>query len=283
LSAGRVAKRCDVVFRRRRLKIKSELKQVFQIIQYIQFLFKSTNQHGVHSPFVYDLVTTCFYDKTNYPAYRKLKNYRAQLLKNKTPITITDFGSGSRVFTSNERPISAIAKNSGTPLKRAQLLYRMVTYFKPEHSLELGTSLGIATQAIALGHPKNNIVSLEGCPAISKFTTAQLSEADIKNATLITGAFETSLPKLKEESYDFIFFDGNHSKEATLHYFEVLLDKTHNDSVFIFDDIHWSKGMLDAWEQIKRHPKVTVTIDTFFWGFVFFRKEQVKENFTIRM
>ena len=256
---------------------------MFQIIQYIKFLFNSTNQHGVHSPFVYDLVTKCFYDNTKYPDYLKLKYYRNSLLRNKSIIEITDFGSGSRVFKSNERQISAIAKNSGTSLKRAQLLYRVVNYFKPEHTLELGTSLGIATQALSLGDFDHSVLSLEGCSNISKFTTQQLSEAHIKNATVKTGEFETTLPKLKANTYDLIFFDGNHNKKATLNYFEMLIDKTHNDSIFIFDDIHWSKDMLEAWEDIKSHPKVTVTIDTFFWGFVFFRKEQVKENFTIRV
>lgn len=256
---------------------------MFQIIQYIKFLFRSTNQHGVHSPFVYDLVTLCFYDKTWYPAYLKLKKYRAALLKNKSKLHITDFGSGSRVFHSNERAISAIAKNSGTPLKRAKLLYRVTHYFKPEHTLELGTSLGIATQAMALGHTHNSIVSLEGCPSISAFTTVQLSEERLTNATVITGEFETILPKLTEDTYDLIFFDGHHDKDATLRYFKLLLDKAHNDSIFIFDDIHWSKGMLEAWEKIKLHPKVTVTIDTFYWGLVCFRKEQAKENFTIRV
>lgn len=256
---------------------------MFQIIQYITFLFRSTNQHGVHSPFVYDLVTLCFYDKTRYPAYLKLKKYRAALLKNKSKLHITDFGSGSRVFHSNERAISAIAKNSGTPLKRAKLLYRVTHYFKPEHTLELGTSLGIATQAMALGHTHNSIVSLEGCPSISAFTTAQLSEKRLTNATVVTGEFETLLPKLTKASYDLILFDGHHDKEATLRYFKLLLDKAHNDSIFIFDDIHWSKGMLEAWEEIKLHPKVTVTIDSFFLGFVFFRKEQAKENFKLRL
>ena len=256
---------------------------MFQIIQYIKFLFKSTNQHGVHSPFVYDLVTKCFYDNTKYPDYLKLKKYRTALLKNKSIIKITDFGTGSRVFKSNERHINTIAKNSGTPIKRAQLLYRVVNYFKPKHSLELGTSLGIATQAIALGHSKNNIISLEGCPNISKFTTQQFSEANINNVTIKTGEFEDNIPKLKEKTYDLIFFDGNHNKASTLNYFNVLVDKAHNDSVFIFDDIYWSKGMQEAWEQIKLHPKITVTIDTFFWGFVFFRKEQAKENFKLRL
>nr|WP_321233445.1 class I SAM-dependent methyltransferase [uncultured Psychroserpens sp.] len=256
---------------------------MFQIIEYIKFLFKSTNQHGVHSPFVYDLVTKCFYDNTKHETYSTLSNYRKALLSNKESIEITDFGSGSRVFKSNTRAINKIAKTSGTSKKRAQLLFRIVKYFKPKHTLELGTSLGIATQAMALGHPENNIISIEGCAHISEFTKQHLSDFNIKNVSLKTGEFETMLPKLKDSNYDLIFFDGNHNKEATLDYFNTLIETAHNDSVFIFDDIYWSKDMLETWNIIKTHPKVTVTIDTFFWGFVSFRKEQAKENFTIRL
>lgn len=256
---------------------------MFQIFQYIKFLLNSTNQHGVHSPFVFDLVTKCFYDKTKYPAYTKLSFYRNNLLRNNTSIQITDFGTGSRVFKSDSRAINAITKTSGTTLKRAKLLFRITNYFKPKHTLELGTSLGIATQALALGHLQNNVTSIEGCPNISEVAKQQLEEFNIKNATLKTGEFETIIPELDFTNYDLIFFDGNHNKLATLNYFNSLVDKAHNDSIFIFDDIHWSKDMLDAWKTIKQHPKVTVTINTFFWGFVFFRKEQVKENFNIRL
>lgn len=256
---------------------------MFQIIEYIKFFFKSTNQHGVHSPFVYDLVTKCFYDKTKHEAYSNLSDYRTSLLKNKQQIEITDFGAGSRVFKSNLRAINSMAKTSGSTLKRAQLLYRIIRYFKPQHTLELGTSLGIATQAIALGHFKNHVVSIEGCPNISDFAKQQLNNFNIKNITLKTGEFDKVLLELQDNNHDLVFFDGNHNKEATLKYFNLEVDKAHNDSVFIFDDIHWSKDMIEAWEIIKTHPKVTVSIDTFFWGLVFFRKEQVKENFAIRL
>lgn len=256
---------------------------MFQIIQYIKFLVKSTNQHGVHSPFVYDLVTKCFYKKTKHSDYSKLSAYRNALLKNKQTLAINDFGSGSRVFKSNIRAINAIAKTSGTSLKRAKLLYRITNYLEPKQSLELGTSLGLATQAIALGNANNKVTSIEGCPNCSKFAKEQITNFDIINVTFKTGEFEAILPKLATNKYDLIFFDGNHNKSATLNYFNDLVDKTTSDSLFIFDDIHWSKDMLEAWKTIMQHPKVTVTIDTFFWGFVFFRKEQHKEHFNIRL
>ncbi len=256
---------------------------MFQIIEYIKFLLKSTNQHGVHSPFIYDLVTKCFYDSNQYDAYSKITSYRASLLKNNQSIEITDLGSGSRVFNSNKRSIKAIVKTSGSTKKRSRILFRLAQYFRFKQSLELGTSLGVATHALALGHSENNITSLEGCPNLSEFTIQHLKQHSIKNVSIVTGDISNTISNLKSDVFDFIFFDANHNKEATLSYFNSLVNKAHNDSVFIFDDIHWSKGMRSAWNIIKEHPKVTVTIDTFFWGFVFFRKEQAKENFTIRL
>ena len=254
---------------------------MYQQIQYIKFLLKSTNQHGVHSPFVYELVTKCFYDKTRSPEYTLLKSYKNTLLKNNQTIEITDLGSGSKISSSNLRTVKSIAKHSGTSLKRAKLLFRLSNYFKFQYILELGTSLGIATQAIHLGNPKSQITSIEGCPNISN--TTKLNLHDSKNIKLLVGDFDSQIDTLEQDSFDFVFFDGNHNKEATLRYFEKLLTKTHNETLFIFDDIYWSKDMTEAWETIKKHPKVSVTIDTFFWGFVFFRKEQVKEDFVIRL
>ncbi|WP_250434124.1 O-methyltransferase [Hanstruepera flava] len=251
------------------------------VISYFKFLFSSTNQHGVHSPFVYHLVTQCFYDQTVYKDYSKLISYREQLLQNDQVISITDLGPGSKTQPSNQRQVSTIAKTSGTPLKRSKLLYRLAQYFRPQNVLELGTSLGISTQAIALGNPDTQITSIEGCPKLSAFAKESLQNH--KHITLLTGDFNSHLPDLNHQVFDFIFFDGNHTKSATLGYFETLLPTAHNDTVFIFDDIYWSKGMTEAWEAIKKHPQVTVTIDTYFWGFVFFRTEQAKEHFKIRV
>jgi predicted O-methyltransferase YrrM len=106
----------------------------------------------------------------------------------------------------------------------------------------------------------------------------------LNNINVVIGNFSNTLPeKLENKTYDLIFFDGNHQKEATIDYFEQCLLHIHNDSVFIFDDINWSKGMQEAWQHIKEHPLVTISIDTFYWGIVFFRKEQKKQHFTIRV
>jgi len=259
------------------------LNMLYQIKQYILFLIKSTNQHGVHSPFVYNLVTKCFYDKTFFVDYKKLRKYRAVLLKSKSTIEVTDLGAGSKVSKNNTRAISNIAKHVGSTKRRTVLLYRLVNYFKSENILELGTSLGIATQALSLGNPNAKITTIEGCPNLSKFSKESFKQQGLENIEVLNGDFAGIIQNLKSTTYDLIFFDGNHQKDDTLSYFETLVSTTHNDTIFIFDDIYWSKGMTEAWKTIKEHPKVTVTIDTFYWGFVIFRKEQVKEHFTVRV
>ncbi|GAB3724371.1 class I SAM-dependent methyltransferase [Flavobacterium koreense] len=239
----------------------------------------------MHSPFVFDLVTKCFYDKKNYPEYQSLNEYRKFLLNSKTSIEVTDFGAGSRVFKSNTRAINQIAKNAGISPKRAELLFRIVNYFQPESILEIGTSLGLATSALSLGSINAKVITLEGCPNTLSIAKNQCQLQNLNNIEFINTKFEDYLSncQLNTEHCQLIYFDGNHSKKATLEYFELLLPTITNDSVWIFDDIHWSKDMEDAWEIIKNHPKVTITIDTFQWGIVFFRTEQEKEHFVIRV
>ncbi|MFH6946567.1 O-methyltransferase [Flavobacterium sp. FlaQc-50] len=257
---------------------------LFQIKSYLQFLWNSKNEHAVHSPFVFHLLTKCFYDRKPKPEYSILKKYRKSLLQNKNFIEVTDFGAGSKVFKSNTRQIAKIAKTAGISPKRAELLFRVVRYFQPNTILEIGTSLGLATSALALGNPKAKVITLEGCPNTMAIAKNQLQNFDCNNVESIVSEFQFYLSNLKQETlnFDLIYFDGNHSKKATLAYFDLLLPTITNDTVWIFDDIHWSPEMEETWEILKKHPKVKVTIDTFQWGFVFFRREQEKEHFIIR-
>lgn len=260
---------------------------LFQIKSYLKFLKNSSNQHGVHSPFVYSLITKCFYDKKKYAEYSILKQYRNSLLANKNLIEVTDFGAGSRVFKSNKRQISKIAKTAGISSKRAKLLFRVVNYFQPTTVLEIGTSLGLATSVLSLGNKNAKLTTLEGCSCTMNQCQLQFQKSNFntENIEFINTKFEDYLTncQLNTEHCQLIYFDGNHSKKATLDYFELLLPTITNETIWIFDDIHWSKDMEEAWKIIKNHPKVKVTIDTFQWGFVFFREEQEKEHFVVRV
>jgi predicted O-methyltransferase YrrM len=257
---------------------------LFQAKSYLKFLWHSKNEHAVHSPFVFNLLTKCFYDKKPKSEYSNLKNYRKSLLQNKNFIEVTDFGAGSRVFKSNKRQISKIAKTAGISPKKAELLFRVTNYFQPKSILEIGTSLGLATSAMALGDKNSFLLSIEGCQNTLSVAENLLNEQfpDF-NFEFLNVEFSEFLKNYADIcDWDLIYFDGNHSKKTTLAYFEFLLPTITNDSVWIFDDIHWSLEMKEAWEIIQNHPKVKITIDTFQWGFVFFRREQEKQDFIIR-
>ena len=257
---------------------------LYQQRKYLQFLLKASNQHGVHSPFIYQLVTKCFYKKINKSAWKTFINIKQELLGNRKRITVTDFGAGSKVFKNNVREVSQIVKIAGISSKKAKLLIKIVSYFKPKNILEIGTSLGLGTSAIKIAHKDSSIITLEGCTETSKIAQELFNKNNFNSVKIINGDFSKTLSTITQnKQFDFIYFDGNHTKQATLNYFKQSLHSINNESIFIFDDIYWNPEMQEAWLEIKNHSKVTITVDLFYFGIVFFRKEQAKEHFKIRV
>jgi predicted O-methyltransferase YrrM len=197
---------------------------------------------------------------------------------------VTDLGAGSRVDKSNERSIRQIAKNASKSKKIGRLLFRLSRHVQPNNILELGTSLGLSSLYLAYGSPSSNIITIEGCPNISKIAADNFQKASMYKIQLETGNFDDKLPEILEKinSLDLAFIDGNHQQEPTIKYFEQCLLKSNPDSILIFDDIHWSDGMEKAWEYIINHPSVTLSVDIFHMGIVFLRKELTKQHFVMR-
>jgi len=260
------------------------VQKVRFILKYFDYLLTAKTRYEVHPPFLFDLVTKVFRDKKAYSDYSVVEEIRNQLLTDKHYIKVNDLGAGSTYFNNPERRICDIAKTSSKYKKHVQLIYRIVRYLKPKNILELGTSFGITTSYMAIANPEARIVTLEGCPNISSVAQKNFNKINAGNIELVIGAFDDKLSDIlkNKQNFDLLFIDGNHSKEPTIRYFEQLLPNINNDSIIIFDDIHWSEGMEEAWNYIKQHPDVTLSIDIFFMGIVFFKKELTKENFIIR-
>lgn len=256
---------------------------IHQAKSLIKFLRLSKNKHGVHSPFVYGLVTNCFNDKTKYAGYQILKSHRKALKKDNSVIEMKDFGQGSRVFKGPNRKISAVFKNAGMKKDRQKLLFRIASYLKCENMLEFGTSLGLGTTALSLSNEFAHVHTVEACANTAETAKEYFNKFGLKNIELHQETFSEFITKNPSETFDLIFIDGDHNGERTLSYFNSLLKNIHNGSVIIFDDIYWSRDMTEAWQEIIANEKVTVSIDTFQWGIVFFRKEQTKEHFVIRV
>lgn len=256
-------------------------------LKYLQYYLFSSNGkgHGTHSPFVFQFITEILNDKEHYPAYTLVESLRTQLLDNNEVIRVEDFGAGSALATSNERKVASIAKNAAKSKKLAQLLFRMVKKYQPKTILELGTSLGITTSYLSLANPSASILTMEGSGVVADFARKNFSSLQLSNILLIEGNFDQTLTNILAgiDTIDFVFLDGNHRQEPTERYFRQLLPKMGNDAILILDDIHWSKGMEQAWEHIKKQDAVRCTIDLFFIGVVIFRQEFLeKQDFVIR-
>jgi predicted O-methyltransferase YrrM len=169
--------------------------------------------------------------------------------------------------------------------KYSRLLFRLCDAFRCKTIIELGTSIGLNTLYLAAANKNAQVYTLEGSSSLCGFAKKLFQVRKQKNIELIEGNFDSTFENAlnKIDQLDFLFLDGNHKKEPTLHYFNQALSKIHNDSLIVLDDIYWSEEMEQAWTNIKSNPRVTMTIDLFQVGLVFFRSEnKIKENFILK-
>jgi predicted O-methyltransferase YrrM len=260
----------------------------FQLAKkYLHYYLTASNGkgHGIHSPFVFDFIKNVLNDKQKYPAYQSIEKIRKQLLSNSSVIEVEDFGAGSSIIKTNKRVVSAVAASSLKPKKYAQLLYRMVKYYKPDTVVELGTSFGITTAYLASANATSTVFTCEGSAAIASIAKQKFEALQLNNVQLTEGDFAKTLSPLlsKVNTVNFAFVDGNHRKAPTLEYFQQLLNHSTPTSILVFDDIHWSSEMEEAWNAIKEYPQVTLTIDLFFIGIVFINPDfKIPQHFSIR-
>ena len=257
------------------------------LTKYLRYRIISSNGkgHGIHSPFVFDFIEKVLNDKKQRECYIEIESLRKSLLKDKSIIEVEDFGAGSSVIKTNKRRIDKIASSSLKPRKYAQLLHKIIQYYKPVHIIELGTSFGITTSYLAKANISVIVDTFEGSSAIAQVAERNFEKLKINNIKLHKGDFKNTFPQFIEtiDKIEFAFIDGNHRKEPTIHNFQTLLNKCHENTILVFDDIHWSKEMEEAWAFIKNHDAVTLSIDLFFIGIIFFRKDfKVKQHFSIQ-
>ena len=260
----------------------------FQLVfKYAKYYLQAANGrgHGTHSPFVFNFVHNVLNDATPYACYAPIEASRQQLLQRNESILVQDFGAGSSVNKSSKKIIGRVARASLKPKKYAQLIFRIANYYNIKTAVELGTSFGITTAYLSNATADGKVFSLEGSASIAQIAKEQLGKLSIGNTEIIVGNFDDTLPGLLRQVtvLDFVFIDGNHRELPTIAYFNACLQHAHNDTIFIFDDIYWSKEMEAAWENIKCHPAVTLTIDLFFIGMVKISKQFLqKQHHVIR-
>ncbi|MFI5172406.1 MAG: O-methyltransferase [Chitinophagales bacterium] len=253
--------------------------------KYFNYLIFSSTKYDVHSPFLFEFIDSVLNSERQYYAFSHIEILRKNLLADNGKIRVEDFGAGSKKNKTIERRVCDIAKNTLITPKSGQFLFRMADHYQCNKILELGTSLGISTLYLAKAVEHAEIVTLEGSKEIAAIAERNFTTMRAENIKLLTGEFSQTLPLAFQllKNIDLAFIDGNHRKDPTLDYYSRIIQFTNENSILVFDDIHWSDEMEEAWNIIKSYDEVTLSIDLFFKGIVFFRKDfHEKQHFVIR-
>ncbi|MBK6838887.1 MAG: class I SAM-dependent methyltransferase [Bacteroidetes bacterium] len=261
-----------------------KVDKLFSAKKFIKYTLLGGTPHDVHSPFVFDLLNTVIRDETPFYIYDKIESLRGRLHFDESVLEVTDFGTGGNQGRKRKLRVSYIVDHFVKSPRYSQLMFRLVNHFQPKNIIELGTSLGITTLYLAASSKKISVQTLEGCPQTAAKAKENFEILGIENIDVIVGEFSETLPQVLKNTarVDFMYFDGNHRKEATLNYFEQALSHVAEDSIFVFDDIHWSKEMEEAWQIIKSNPKVSLSIDLFHLGILFFRQGIPRQDFVLK-
>lgn len=264
---------------------------LFRIKQRISYLIKAKNAHGIHSPFLFQLFNQVIKVASKQKGIPEIEKLRKELINSDLVITTHDYGTGGIGNTLLKKPIikqtpvSNIAKNSLKATKEAVFLLNLAQFLKAERIWEFGTSLGITTLYLAKTPDLKELHSIEACPntqalAIDNFNRLCPYKTHVH---FHKGTIETILPELQKQfdAPDMICFDANHDGSATLDYFYQCIKHKHSKSVFVFDDIYWSPSMHEAWMEIIKHRQVSLSIDLFAFGIIFFNPGFSKEDFRI--
>jgi len=251
-----------------------------RIFKYLQFALRSGNAHSIHSPFVFDLYNELksVNDLEPISAIRVLHD---RLKTSNEEITFDDPGRENLPTT---RSIGSIARQSATNPKSGKILFNLVKHVKPEHVLELGTSLGISGLYLSCALRAGKLVTVEGVPQIASLAEQHFKDFNA-NATVISSTFESALRQFQTDHnrFDLVYLDGHHQKDATLSYFSQIKQILAPNAICVLDDIYWSKGMEEAWSILKKDKDVDISIDLFHYGILIFRKDTVKQHFSLRI
>ena len=255
---------------------------LFRIKSFLSWWLEAVDEHSLHSPFFFDLYTTQVKPATAPAGFSHIEQLREKLLRDHRTIAVEDLGS--KGHEKALRRISDIAGRSLSPPRFSALYARLARHFDARCIVELGTSFGINTLYLA-ENKDATVTTFEGSPAIAEIAALTFEFSGSRNIRLLEGNIDHTLPAflLGIRRVDFVFMDANHRYEPTLKYFEWLVKKTHEKSVLVLDDIHYSAGMENAWNKIKNHRLVYGTADLFRCGLVFFDPSLNKQHVILQV
>lgn len=253
----------------------------------------NTRGEGVHSPYLFYIVRMLLYDTNSYYAWKSIEQQRNAMLHTSKLVHTNDYGTGC----SGEKKVQDIARTSLCSMREGQIYFRLVNFLSQQYNnkhsnepltiLELGTSLGISTAYLAMPDARNQVITMDGSHDIIEVAKQNWQQLGIENVTCVEANIDDSLAdtliNIAHAHVSLALIDANHTREATLHYFDQIAKYVRDDSIVIVDDIHHSREMNEAWQQIKHRDDVTATMDLYECGVIFFDHHYLKKHYKLRL
>lgn len=270
------------------IKLKMISRTLFRVLAYAKYLLTSWNTggEGIHSPYLFYIVRMLLCDRNSYYSWGRIEQRRLAMLNAPKPVNTQDFGTGE----SGRKMVNRIAKVELEKAHNAQIFFRLVSFLghdrnEPLEIVELGTSLGITTAYLAMADSRNVVYTYEGSLETLAVAKQNWTKLGVENIRAVEGNIDDTLYNYAraKKKVDFAFLDANHQSKATWAYFSELVKWKHDKSIFVIDDIHYSRDMESVWKKIKGCDFVSSTMDCFDFGIVFFDPHYLKRNYILRV
>jgi predicted O-methyltransferase YrrM len=181
-----------------------------------------------------------------------------------------------------QKEMADIVEREAICPKQGALLFRLANYFRPKNIVQIGSSVGLSTLYLTSYRQEVRCIALEKTSEHASIAHWVYEKGARTFVDLRIGDYQTVLPGILEEmkTVDFVFFNTcREASNASL--FDTCVKYAQADTIFVFEGIKKNRTMRKLWKTICRRPEVTVTLDLYSMGIVFFNKKLHKRNYTV--
>ncbi len=246
----------------------------FSIRAKISYLLKARHRkgHGIHSPFLFRLITKVIENRGNFSAYPMLKAADENV---RNMLKILDMKSFQQQENSNRIDNTRKSKELHLlPARFDRLIFRLVNEFRPRDLAFYGTTFGVTLLAMALADRR---LKLDAQVENDHYRSFCRRLADVYEVDTIRIS-----EKGKIAAADFVVIQNPLDPDYCQMVLSTILGASDYSGVVIVCGIHATANMKALWIKNKSNPVISVTLDLFNIGIFICRKGLQKEEFVIR-